>query len=120
MTNSATSAVSATSPNELVTLTQAAKLAPGRPSTNAMWRWCRKGIQSRGGDRIRLEHVRLGGRVYTRADWIIAFGKKLAEADAAHFDARAGGGASTDQPVPASARRAHLDQIERELAEEGL
>ena len=30
-----------------ITLGQAAKLAPGRPSTNCMWRWCRPPIRRR-------------------------------------------------------------------------
>ena len=30
---------------DYMTLTQAAKLAPGRPSVNCIWRWCRKGAQ---------------------------------------------------------------------------
>ena len=42
--------------NPLITLTEAAKITPGRPSTNCLWRWCRRGVLSRGGERVRLEH----------------------------------------------------------------
>lgn len=69
-----------------ITLSQASKLTPGRPSTNCLWRWCRKGVLSRGGTRIRLQHVRIGGKIFTTAAWVAAFGEALAEADAAYFD----------------------------------
>ncbi|MCI0630465.1 MAG: DUF1580 domain-containing protein, partial [Phycisphaerales bacterium] len=52
---------------ELITLVEAAKLSPGRPSVNAVWRWCRRGVRARNGERIRLEHVRAGGRIFTSA-----------------------------------------------------
>jgi len=42
---------------EHLTLMQAAKLAPGRPSGNCIWRWCRRGVLARSGERIRLEHI---------------------------------------------------------------
>ena len=31
--------------NPLITLTEAAKITPGRPSTNGLWRWKRKRCQ---------------------------------------------------------------------------
>ena len=57
-----------------------------RPSANCIWRWCRRGVLSRGGERVRLQHVRIGGRVYTTARWLEEFGRRLAEADAKYFD----------------------------------
>ncbi len=68
-----------------VTLTEAAKIAPGRPSTNCMWRWCRRGVLSRTGERVHLRHVRIGGKIFTTARWLDEFGNRLAEADVAHF-----------------------------------
>ena len=69
------------SDKKLLSLAEAAKELPrvsGRKaSTNAIWRWCRKGIKSRSGQRIHLEHVRLGGKLYTTAEWVVALGKKL-------------------------------------------
>lgn len=72
--------------NVLITLTEAAKITPGRPSTNCLWRWCRRGVLSRGGKRVRLEHRRIGGKIFTAPDWLEDFGRRLAEADTQHFD----------------------------------
>lgn len=98
---------------EHLTLTQAAKLAPGRPSGNCIWRWCRRGVLARGGERIRLEHIRAGGKILTTAAWIAAFAKRLAEADAAYFDRRE----AEAPPPPRRATHARpsrrVDAIER-------
>lgn len=69
-----------------LSLTDVAKVAPGRPSTNAVWRWCRRGVLSRDGERVRLKHVRVGGQIFTTAQWLDDFGSKLAESDALYFD----------------------------------
>lgn len=71
-----------------MTLTQAVKFAPGRPSVNAMWRWCRRGVKSRTGERIRLEHIRAGGKLLTTAAWVEAFCRRLAQADSVYFAAK--------------------------------
>ena len=87
---------------ELITLTEAAKITPGRPSTNCLWRWCRRGVLSRGGERVRLEHRRIGGKIFTAPDWLDEFGRKLAEADTRHFDQceeAAADAAAREQPV---------------------
>ena len=73
---------------DLLTLTQAAKVAPGRPSSNCLWRWCRRGVLSRSGGRLCLRHVRIGSRIFTTARWLQEFGDRLAAADAAHFQPR--------------------------------
>ncbi len=117
-----------------LTLSQAAQLLPGRPSACAVWRWGRKGIKARGGERVKLQHIRLGGRVYTRSDWLEEFGKRLAEADVAHFDARAEtplpprdpaygpptGRRGRHKPKPAAIHQSRNAEIERALEEEGL
>lgn len=77
--------VGANAEESLITLTDVAKQAPGRPSTNCIWRWCRKGLKSRNGERIRLQHVRLGGLIYTTRAWLDEFGRKLAAADENYF-----------------------------------
>jgi hypothetical protein len=65
---------------QLVTLCEAAKLLPmlnsKRISANAIWRWCRKGVSG-----IHLEHVRIGGRIFTSPDALNRFVNALAEAD---------------------------------------
>lgn len=72
-------------PEKYITLAEAAKLAPTRPSANAVWRWCRRGIKARNGSRVRLAHVRVGGRVFTTHDNVEAFFAELADADAEYF-----------------------------------
>lgn len=116
---------------EHITLTQAAKLAPGRPSPNCVWRWCREGVKAASGQRVRLKHVRFGSRIYTTRQWLNAFGLALAEADAAHFER---GDQVAEVPISSTPRRPsrrsrgstrdearrRLDQAERELEEAGL
>jgi len=69
-----------------LTLSQAAKLSPGHPSTSAVWRWARKGVLSRSGQRIRLTHIRVGGKIFTTRDALDKFFAALAESDVEHFD----------------------------------
>lgn len=118
---------------EHLTLAQAAKLAPGRPSANCVWRWCREGVKAASGQRVRLKHVRFGSRIYTTRQWLNDFGLALAEADAAHFDCaeRARDEAAAVMPAKRTRRRrARATQIDdakrrheeavRELEEAGL
>ena len=112
-----------------ITLTQAAKIAPGRPSTNCMWRWCRRGVIARSGQRIKLEHIRIGGKLFTTPQWVNEFGRRLADADAQYFD-RDDDAESGPMPTPpprSTQRRARVSHaapsntdIERELEEAGL
>lgn len=67
----------------LLTLAAAAKLLPNHPHPSALWRWSRRGLRARNGQVIHLQHVRLGGRVYTSEEWLSDFGRKLAENDTA-------------------------------------
>lgn len=73
-------------PDQYLSLSDVAKLAPGRPSTNCVWRWCRKGVKARSSERIRLQHIRIGGQIYTAQPWLAEFGAKLADADARYFE----------------------------------
>lgn len=77
----------AESPSYL-TLSQAARLAPGRPSSSATWRWCRKGLKARDGSSVFLKHVRVGRTVYTTAAWLHEFFEAVATADRNHFSTR--------------------------------
>ncbi|MBW7906227.1 MAG: DUF1580 domain-containing protein [Phycisphaerae bacterium] len=122
----------ATVSDEYITLTEAAKIAPGRPSTNCIWRWCRRGVKARGGERVRLQHVRIGGMIYTSARWLEAFGRALADADAKYFDlceAAVEAARAAEHPAPRrrrptpaidERRQRELEQIDRELDAEGL
>lgn len=82
-----------------------------------MWRWCRRGVLARSGKRIKLQHIRVGGKIFTTAEWVIAFGRHLADADAQYFEARIEPSRCTDI---APDRRQHLNRINRELEDAGL
>lgn len=71
-----------------LTLSDAARLAPGRPTSSATWRWCRKGLKARDGSTVHLKHVRIGRQVYTTAPWLHAFFEAVAAADQKHFEGR--------------------------------
>jgi hypothetical protein len=102
-----------------LTLAQAARAIPGKPSCCAVWRWCRRGVKSRSGNRVHLQHIRIGGKIFTKAAWVRDFGRRLAEADVAHFDCGEGNG---DSPNTAAKeiRQQHQEAIDRELREAGM
>ena len=58
---------------DYLTLSAAARLAPGRPHASAVWRWCRVGILSKAGPRHFLRHIRAGRRVFTTEPWLHTF-----------------------------------------------
>jgi hypothetical protein len=109
-----------------LSLTEAAKLAPGRPSTNCIWRWCRRGVMARSQERVKLEHMRIGGKLFTTPRWMNEFGRRLAAADAHYFDRT--GRVSEPNALPGRTRVpttwelpvASHAEVERELAEAGL
>lgn len=115
---------------ERITLTEVAKTLPGRPTANCVWRWCRRGVLARNGERVRLEHVRLGGRIFTTRRWLDEFGRTLAEADTRYFDnpqavvgeeaASRSGGQPQKNSKAEGERARELDRIEQELEEVGL
>ncbi|HKQ49704.1 MAG TPA: hypothetical protein VJZ71_16645 [Phycisphaerae bacterium] len=114
---------------DYISLTEVAKIAPGRPSTNCVWRWCRRGVRGRDGERVRLQHVRIGGMIYTTRHWLDEFGRRLAEADARYFELcdaaanvqRAG---QRRRPRPPTQfeqdHRTAIDETEVELAKAGI
>lgn len=111
------------STGEYVSLTDAAKIAPGRPSANCLWRWCRRGVLARNGQRVRLQHVRMGNTIYTKAEWLDEFGHRLAEADALQFDSEGQDTSTGTSREPASLnqqRRREIESAERELDESGI
>ncbi len=117
-----------TNAEEHITLTEVAKTLPGRPTANCVWRWCRRGVLARNGERVRLEHIRLGGRIFTTRRWLDQFGSALAEADARYFDISQSGvgtasksGGQPQRTSKAEAERTrNLERIEQELEEVGL
>ncbi len=115
-----------------LTLSQAARVVPSSVSPNCVWRWCRRGVLARTGERIKLQHVRIGGKLFTKAKWIEEFGERLAEADARYFDlADKPDDCTNFVPPPRrrrvthsaildNRRRKHLAQVRRELEDAGL
>jgi len=87
---------------ELLTLSAAASLLPGRPSISTMWRWRTKGARGR-----RLESVTLGGKVYTSAEALQRF---------AHH----AGGAVTPTLRTSRQRERDIARAEQELNDAGI
>ena len=80
-------------------LSEAAKIAPGRPHLSSVWRWCRKGCIARNGARVRLDHERVGNRVFTSREALQRFAQALTEADEEYF------APDDEQPTSAERRR---------------
>jgi hypothetical protein len=55
----------------LLTLTDAAKRLPNRPSVCTLWRWRTRGIRGR-----RLESIAIGGMVYTSVEALARFAEQ--------------------------------------------
>lgn len=53
---------------QLLSLTEASQLLPGRPHAATLWRWRRAGVKGH-----RLESIAIGGRVYTSREAIARF-----------------------------------------------
>ena len=105
--------------SEFITLAEAAKLAPGRPSASAIWRWARRGIKSRTGVRIKLHHVRAGRRVFTTVADLRRFLAAVAEADSPYFDEKPGGASPSRRRSDRDGRRA-VARAEEALESEGI
>lgn len=67
-----------------LTLSEAAAL-PGAPDRSSLWRWITTGVKCRGGQRIHLEAVKLGGKLITSRQAIEAFASELAENDRRYY-----------------------------------
>lgn len=63
-----------------LSLSQAAcelpKLGGRKLHASSLWRWARKGVRG-----VKLEYVRLGGRILTSREALARFAQRLAEAD---------------------------------------
>lgn len=123
-----------TSSGRYLTLSEAARLAPGRPSASATWRWCRKGLRARDGSSVHLKHVRVGRMVYTTAQWLHEFFEAVAVADQKHFEGRNVNEGGTVSPAPTfhqprsadhalatrGSKTPQTEDLEAALREEGL
>ena len=105
----------------LLALSDATRILPRvggkRPHTSTIWRWCRVGVKSRSGQRIQLEHVRIGARVFTTHAAINDFVAAVAAADSAHFNSEH----STPPKAPSDTQRERsIQQAERTLTAGGI
>ncbi|MEK7795534.1 MAG: hypothetical protein AAB353_13440 [Candidatus Hydrogenedentota bacterium] len=75
-------------PVELLRLSEAARHVPTRPNVATLWRWARKGVKARNGERIRLAHRRIGGVIYVEPSALDEFFSALTSADVQHFERR--------------------------------
>lgn len=65
-----------------LTFAEAGKTIPGCPRTHStVWGWAHKGVKVRGGSRVYLRFIRVGGHQYTTAEWLSAFYDELAQQD---------------------------------------
>jgi hypothetical protein len=60
----------------LISLTEASHLIPGRPSLSTLWRWCRTGV---GHPRVKLEILKIGGRIFTSKKALQTFIERLSQ-----------------------------------------
>jgi hypothetical protein len=53
---------------DVVSMSQAAREVPGKPSPSTLWRWSRRGI-----DGVTLETVKVGSRIFTSRQAVTRF-----------------------------------------------
>ena len=101
-----------------LSLSEAVEMIPSKPSTNAFWRWCRRGLKARNGNIVRMEHCRIGGKIYVTEDAIEQFFSSLAKADTEYFEQQ------EQMQVPVSQndklKDDRMSETERFLREEGV
>ena len=105
---------------ELLTLSAATRELPGRVHSSTVWRWCRIGVRARNGERVLLEHRRMGRRIYTTRAALDAFGRALAEADTKAFDASHVRETTTTKPRGTTSRERAISQAEDVLHKAGI
>lgn len=101
-------------------MSQAAKLVPGRPHASTLWRWCRKGIKSRTGERVHLDHRRVGRHLYTTKAALNEFFAGVSEADLGHFENVNYKLTSIPAPMNESQRKRVIRDADRRLEAEGF
>jgi hypothetical protein len=62
-----------------IPLSQVSKVLKRKFQPSTIWRWCRDGIMTSTGQRVRLEHVRLGRGFFTSIARVQAFAEVLAQ-----------------------------------------
>lgn len=86
--------------SDYLTMKQAAHVLGRKMHPASVTRWARKGVKARSGALVRLQHLRIGGLLYTKREWLEEFGRTLAEADLAAADVRHPSRLAVPPPVP--------------------
>ena len=89
-----------------ITLRDAAKITPKPIHPSAPWRWMRRGVLARNGERIYLEGIRVGGKLFTSEEAMQRFFVAVTEADDEHF--RESHSSPSASCTPSESRRAYL------------
>lgn len=89
----------------MLSLDEAGAFLPGRPSKTSVWRWCRRGLNG-----VRLEYVRIGRRMWTSAEALERFARRLAEIDTGTV------GSADLPPATESTRSVEMQRAEDILA----
>lgn len=105
---------------EYVTLSELSKTIPGRPSAISLWRWCRQGLKTRDGGRLRLKHVRCGRRLLVRPVDAVEFCDRLAADDLEYFSAKDETPAPAPRPRSEAARRKDAEAAHARCEAAGL
>jgi hypothetical protein len=100
---------------EYLKLSDLAKLLPGRPSTICLWRWCRHGLTTRTGVKVRLAHIRVGRNLMSTREDCDAFFQAVADSDVAHFDVR-----DVQRPAKLASRPKDVQAAHDRLAAAGM
>lgn len=104
---------------EKITLKSAAKLTPEPVNPSAPWRWMRRGILGRNGERIYLEGVRVGGKLMTSQPAMERFFAAVAAADAEHFRSERPAKPAYSKPTP-SRRASEIELAKKEMQDADL
>lgn len=104
-----------TASRDYLKLSEVAKLLPGRPSTICLWRWCRNGLTTRTGVKVRLAHIRVGRNLMTTREDCNAFFEAVAAEDVQHFDT-----GKVQRPVKLASRPKDIEAAHARLAAQGM
>ena len=94
----------------LLTMTEAARLLPGRPHVSTLWRWRSKGVNG-----VRLDTVKCGGKRWTSREAIARFVEESTAAADRHMPSDRASDAVRDRRS-----RARRGRVEKELSAYGL
>ena len=105
---------------DYLSLSQATKVIPGNPNVCSVWRWIRRGVKCRNGLRIKLDHRRIGGKMFVTPTGLDDFFRRTAAADQEFYDQQDAQPEPVAKPASPSRRQRRIDQARQQLAEAGI